>query len=125
MMDAFTSDAIPIHLITQDAIALYLRKLRPGGRLLAHVSNNYLDVVPVVRGAANELGLAGARINWVPSTDQVTWGATASNVVVLARVPEELEALLVGKKEEGWTPLGADPVVTWTDERSSLLEVLR
>lgn len=121
VMDAFTSDAIPIHLITRDAIELYLKKLKPGGRILVHVSNNYLDVVPVVRGAARELGLPGVHLFWTPSTDEVGWGASPSNVVVLARTPEALQPLV----EKKWEALGDSPVVEWTDERSSLLEVLR
>lgn len=121
VMDAFTSDAIPIHLITRDAIALYLQKLKPGGRILVHVSNNYLDVVPVVRGAARDLGLPGAHLFWEPSEDQVTWGASPSNVVVLARTPEDLQDLF----DLNWEPLGSEPVVEWTDERSSLLEAVR
>lgn len=119
-MDAFTSDAIPVHLITREAIELYLSKLAPGGRLLVHVSNRHLDVTPVVRGAANALGLAGVRRLWVPSEAQAGGGAFASHVLVLARSVEELAPL----EEEGWVPLGHEPAVEWTDERSSLLEVL-
>ena len=122
VMDAFTSDAIPVHLITEEALALYASKLKAGGRLLVHVSNRYLDVVPVVRGGAARLGLHGVRIEWHPTDEQADWGASASSVVVLAADPAALSPLA---EREGWVPLGAKPAVRWTDERSSLLEVVR
>src|SRR4029450_1294929 len=51
-LDAFSSDAVPVHLLTLEAMSLYLRHLGPGGVLAVHVSNKYLDLKPVVRGVA-------------------------------------------------------------------------
>jgi type II secretory pathway pseudopilin PulG len=56
-IDAFSSDAIPVHLITKEAVQVYLRHMKPGGVIAFHVTNRYLDLVPVVEGIANDLGL--------------------------------------------------------------------
>ena len=55
-IDAFTSDAIPVHLLTREAFALYFRHLKPSGILAVHVSNRYLDLVPVVSRNAHDFG---------------------------------------------------------------------
>src|SRR5439155_21237654 len=55
-VDAFTSDSIPVHLLTKEAVALYFRHLKPTGVLAVHVSNRYLDLEPVVQRAAAALG---------------------------------------------------------------------
>ena len=54
ILDAFNSDAVPTHLLTREAFALYAQKLAPGGVILAHLSNVYLDLVPVFAAAAAE-----------------------------------------------------------------------
>ena len=56
-IDAFSSDAIPVHLITTEAVEVYLRHMKPDGVIAFHVTNRYLDLVPVVEGIAHELGL--------------------------------------------------------------------
>ena len=117
VLDAFTSDAIPIHLITSDAFELYEKKIAPEGILVAHVSNRHLDVVPVVRSAARKSGLQGRWIAWSPTDEQLESGAAPSTVVILARKPELLESF-------AWEPLEPGDVIDWTDERSSLLEVI-
>jgi spermidine synthase len=56
VVDAFSSDAIPVHLLTEEAMQLYFRHLRPDGVLAVHISNRYLDLQPVVEGEAQALG---------------------------------------------------------------------
>src|SRR5690606_8793834 len=56
VVDAFTSDAIPIHLLTQEAMAIYLKKLRPDGLIVLHISNRHLELASVVAGIANANG---------------------------------------------------------------------
>ena len=56
-IDAFSSDAIPVHLITREAVEVYLRHMKPDGVIAFHVTNRYLDLVPVVEGIAHELDL--------------------------------------------------------------------
>jgi hypothetical protein len=63
-IDAFTSDAIPVHLLTREAFALYFRHLKPSGILAVHVSNRYLDLVPVVARNASDLGKKAIDVDW-------------------------------------------------------------
>ena len=69
-LDAFSSDAIPVHLLTKEAIALYLQELKPDGVLAVHTSNRYLDLRPVVENLAHEFGLGVAVI---PDDDEDEW----------------------------------------------------
>ncbi len=62
-IDAFTSDAIPVHLLTREAFALYFRHLKPTGILAVHVSNRYLDLVPVVSRNARDFGKAAVNVD--------------------------------------------------------------
>src|SRR5207244_11884299 len=57
-IDAFSSDAIPVHLITSEALGIYRRHMKPGGVIAFHVTNRYLDLVPVVQALAAAQGLA-------------------------------------------------------------------
>ena len=63
-IDAFTSDAIPVHLLTREAFAVYFRHLKPSGILAVHVSNRYLDLVPVVARNASDLGKKAIDVDW-------------------------------------------------------------
>ena len=58
VLDAFSSDAIPVHLLTSEALALYLDKLAPGGLILVHISNRHVDLGPVIAKTAETLGLS-------------------------------------------------------------------
>src|SRR5690606_21407274 len=58
-MDDFTSDAVPVHLITKEALEIYLKKLKPDGLLVVNIANRYLDLEPVLGNLAEELGLVG------------------------------------------------------------------
>jgi spermidine synthase len=122
VLDAFSSDAVPVHLLTRQAVQLYLRKLAPGGVLALHVTNNHLDLQPVVAGVARSLGLAG-----LSQVDEVTAaelerGAARTHWIVLARETAAFGALA---RDRDWHPLAADsddPV--WTDEYSNILSVV-
>lgn len=59
VLDAFSSDAIPVHLLTREAVDLYLSRLRPDGLLVFHISNRYLDLAPVLANIAEDAGLEG------------------------------------------------------------------
>jgi hypothetical protein len=122
MLDAYNSDAIPIHLMTREALDLYLRKTAPGGVIAFHISNRHLDLARVVAGLAADAGLH-ARIQHHGKADTESTGATASNWVVLARRMDILAPITAG---EGWKDLepGPSPLV-WTDDYSNLISVLR
>jgi hypothetical protein len=119
LIDAFSSDAIPIHLITREAVELYFQKLAPHGLLLVHLSNRHLRLAPVVAGTADDLGLV-ARLR--DDDDESEIGKTTSSWAVLARRPEDLGRI---KDNVDWVPMKAEPgVPLWTDDYSSIVSVM-
>ena len=126
VLDAFSSDAIPIHLLTLEAFRTYLRALAPGGVLAFNLTNDNLDLVPVVEAAARELHLSAlARLDGVATEQEFYEGKESSIWVVLAREDATLAPLAA---DERWTalPLGRESATrAWTDESSSLFEVMR
>ena len=117
--DAFSSDAIPVHLLTREAVAVYLSKLRPEGLLIFNVTNRYLDLNPVLGALAQERGLA-----CVAASDSATEGAdrkgkTASAWVVMARAQRHLGALVGDSRWQGCRR--AAPGDVWTDDFSNIL----
>jgi hypothetical protein len=123
VLDAFSSDAVPAHLLTREAIEMYLTKLRPGGRLMFNTSNSYLDVRSVVVGSAGALGLAGftrhdADLTLAPAGDK-----EVSEFVVVSRDAAALGELA---DDPRWTPIAdVDRRVIWTDDFSDILGVLK
>ncbi|HSB60812.1 MAG TPA: fused MFS/spermidine synthase, partial [Vicinamibacteria bacterium] len=120
VLDAFASDAIPVHLLTREAFALYVRHLRePGGVLAAHVSNKYLDLRPLVRGLAGAFGLRAALVESQAS------GAIWSSDWVLAVRDDAL--LRDPEVDAAALPLavGEPGLPVWTDDYSNLLGVLK
>jgi spermidine synthase len=119
LLDAFSSDAIPVHLLTREALELYLSRLAPGGKIAFHTSNRYLDLEAVVAALARDGGLAavegrgplGRRGAYEQSS---VW-------VVVARSAADLRILAAS---QGWetaaAPAGLRP---WTDDYSNLLGV--
>ena len=128
VVDAFNSDAIPIHLITREALTVYLRKLRPAGLIAFHVTNQNLDLVPVLNALMIDLGLAGLeQLNEIGSAEELMQGKDLSHWVVVARNREHLVPLAGDTR---WTALPlrpdvpADPRYLWTDDYSSIFSVL-
>jgi hypothetical protein len=123
VLDAYSSDAIPIHLMTREAMQLYLRKLAPGGILAFHVSNVHLDLQPVVARLAEDAGLAAiGRVDYeIDNQEQDEW-KTASDWVLVARRREDFGALV---KDARWGPPTRRPGLRiWTDDYGSALSVL-
>jgi len=120
VLDAFSSDAIPVHLLTREAIELYLHKLRPGGVLAFHVSNRYLDLTQPLAYAARDLGLAGVRqYHVVADEDESQSGATDSHWLLLARNRSDIP---FGETDARWQPLMARrPGHAWTDDFSDIV----
>jgi hypothetical protein len=119
VLDAFASDAIPTHLLTAEAFAGWSRVLEPDGLIAVHITNRYLDLAPVLAGAARGAGMA-AVIRDDPATGDPT--RSASRWVVLAQHPQRLDAL---RTLPGWRPLPGNDAVEWTDDSSSLLPLFR
>ncbi|HSD67411.1 MAG TPA: fused MFS/spermidine synthase, partial [Vicinamibacteria bacterium] len=117
-VDAFSSDAVPTHLLTVEAFAAYMRHLAPGGVLAVHVTNRYVDLKPVVRGAARALSL---RAEHVPSLEKgVLWSC---DWMLVARDGGLLEEETVAAATLPRLA-GADEVL-WTDDWSDLLRVVK
>lgn len=122
VLDAFSSDAIPIHLITREALALYLARLLPHGRLLFHISNRYLDLPPVLGRLAASAGLT-CRVGRGSTAERSARLAGASTWVLMGRGEHDLGRL---SDDSRWTscptPSGSRP---WSDDYSSVLGALR
>ena len=116
VLDAFSSDAVPAHLLTREALALYARKLGPGGLLAFHLSNQYLSLTPVVAGAAAAEGLIGIKRSGGATAAEADAGIYPSVWVVLAREARDLEAL---GHDARWRPLPREGR-GWSDDASSL-----
>ena len=126
ILDAFSSDSIPIHLVTRDAVAMYLDKLDEGGLLAFHISNRYLNLTPVMSSLAESLGLACT----VQMDDNITdrerriENHYASHWVVMARTPADLAPLKPGQPGSAWMLIIPDPEFrVWTDDFSNILSV--
>jgi len=119
-LDAFSSDAIPVHLLTVEAFRVYARQLRPGGVLAVHISNRYLDLVPVVQQAARELSL---ELREVDNEDDDNAGVYRSDWLLLSASPEAFEGGLLG--EVAQTIETAPRVKLWTDDYSDLYRILK
>ena len=122
VVDAFSSDAIPVHLITREAVNLYLTKLAANGILVFHVTNRYLDLVPVLAAISSELELVSIVRRDTRITDaEQQLGKLSSVWVALARDPATVAPLT---REMGWQPNPARPGLrAWTDDYSNILSV--
>ena len=126
VLDAFSSDAVPIHLLTLEAFRTYLRTLASGGLIACHLTNDDLDLVSVVQAAAVELELSGlARFDRVANEQEFYEGKEASVWVVLAREAATLAPLASDERWKTLPPALQDGNRAWTDESSSLFEVMR
>ncbi|MFT3734306.1 MAG: fused MFS/spermidine synthase [Rhodocyclaceae bacterium] len=118
-VDAFSGDAIPVHLITREALDVYLRHLRPGGIVAFHVTNRYLALAPVVAALARERGLAVQLIhdeNDNPRLRNTDWVLVSRDTAVLNQPQIQRAA----------SPIPPGPQRTvWTDDFNNLLDVLR
>jgi SAM-dependent methyltransferase len=123
-VDAFSSDAIPVHLITREALQTYLRHMKPDGIVAFHVSNRFLDLIPVVARLAKELKLEAALIADDPEDDDETSLKSRSDWVLVSRDAAALKAPAI--VEAGATPAEDRPGWrTWTDDYSNLIQILK
>lgn len=121
VIDAFSSDAIPVHLLTLEAVRIYLRKLSAQGALALHISNRNMDLRPVVAAAARELGLAAVvRHGGGVGATRETY-KTPATLVALARDPVTLAPLVA---REGWSPLHDAAWQAWRDDYSNVLRAI-
>jgi spermidine synthase len=120
-VDAFSSDAIPVHLITKEALGLYLRHMKADGIVAFHVSNRFLDLVPVVARLARENQAYAVAV--FQSADE-NESRTQSDWVLVSRDPKALEAREI--EEAGAEPAeDREELRTWTDDYSNLVQILK
>ena len=122
VLDAFSSDAIPAHLLTREAVALYMGKLRPDGVALFHTSNRLLDLEPVLAGAVSELGLAARTGRPAEVDESANPTATSSEWVAMVEDEATLDALELGAN---WDPLDLSSQQRWRDDFSNLVGIIR
>lgn len=124
VVDAFSSDAIPVHLVTREALRVYVRHLGGRGVVAFHLSNRYLDLAPLVADLARDADLVlRERKDLRPSEAEAAEGKSASRWAVMARRIEDLGPLASDRR---WAPVapGAKPLL-WTDDFSNLLSLFR
>ena len=127
-LDAFSSDAIPMHMLTREAFAIFGRVLSPKGMLLVHISNRFLDLEPVVSVAAREGGWYAARYDdRVPINSDAYDYISSSNWILMTRDAEVLRQVTTDPPPDGkWRPLRADPgFAGWSDDYGSILPLLK
>jgi hypothetical protein len=124
LIDAFSSDAIPIHLMTREAVASYLAKLAQDGIIAFHISNRYLVLAPVLAGIARDAGLAGRHQFYQPTASlAVGRQSIAAEMIVLAREERHLAPLDASGK---WQRIESiPPAKTWTDDYSNIVGAIR
>ncbi len=119
-VDAFSGDAIPVHLLTREAFALYWRNMKPGGVLAVHVSNRYLALAPVVALAAAE---AGKQAMLISNDDDDAREITAADWVLVTSRSGFFDQNEIKAKAEKIPPVPG--LRTWTDDYSNLFKILR
>jgi hypothetical protein len=122
VLDAFSSDAIPIHLLTKEALELYLARLAPQGSLAFHISNRRLSLGPVLARLANSLGLVALEQFQGVSARDRSAGQTPSDWMVMARDRADLGTLVHDPRWVVPALLPSTPL--WTDDFSNILSVL-
>ena len=121
-IDAFSGDAVPVHLLTKEAFALYWKHMKPNGVLAVHISNKYLELKPVVAGSATSVGKKSLVIEYDETEDpgEVCFGSTW--VLVLSA---ETAATLPNLMKQGQIEQPTAGFRTWTDDFSSMFDILK
>ncbi len=112
VLDAFSSDAIPIHLLTSEAIAMYIDRMEPTGAIAVHITNRYFDLEPIVA----RVGGANGLVSYSLTTKYSTWIVLVDEGQVDGSIAAELAT---------WKPIAADPgTPLWTDDYANLLSAI-
>jgi hypothetical protein len=119
VVDVFSSDSVPVHLITREALQVYLGRLSDRGVLAIHISSRFLDLGPILGRLADDAGLAARRCQDSVVRDA---GKTGSDWVVMARQPEDLAALA---ENPSWKLLATDSGRVWADDFSNVVAAIQ
>ncbi len=129
VVDAFSSDAIPVHLLTREAMQVYQSRLQPDGIMAFHVSNRFVDLEPVLANLARDADPTWTCVIQQDTEADKRMGKWASDWMVLTRRPEDVDKLNRSGRRLArltWSPARPDPGMrTWTDDFSNLFSVLR
>jgi spermidine synthase len=121
LIDAFNSDSIPIHLMTQEALALYLSRVTPDGLVVLHITSRHLELESVVAALVRDTGVRAVIKRDKPPPAKTLDDRVGSVVVALSRSPEALAPLTVRR---GWRPLRDRGVRPWSDDFSNVFGAL-
>jgi hypothetical protein len=126
-VDAFSSDAVPMHLLTREAFEVYRSTLKPHGLLLVHISNRYLDMEPVLAAAAEEGGWTAAMLSYEPNAAEMAEHANGSVWVAMSQDPLTMARLIVSTEDwRVWEELRPkDRFSSWSDDYASIIPLLR
>ena len=125
-IDAFSSDAVPMHLLTREAVANYARVLVPDGLLMVHISNKYIDLEPVLAMAAAGGGWRIAVRDYRPDTRSAAYRAAPSLWVAMTRSQATSDRLRASDPGSAWRPIKTRAGMTaWTDDYGSILPLLK
>jgi spermidine synthase len=120
-IDAFSSDAIPTHLMTVEAMEQYLKMLKPDGVLLLHISNRHLDLEGPAAAAARRLGATALYQHYQPARDAPPVVATPTKAMLISRSPK---ALAEAARDPAWRPAQAGNARAWTDDYTNVMGAL-
>ena len=123
VIDAFSSDAIPLHLLTIEALQTYFDRLSPDGRLVMHITNRFFNLARPIAAISDKMGLTAAIKLWEPEDDDINENiGKTSHYIVLARTPALIEPFYA----RGWKKLeDKDNQRVWTDNYSNILPYLK
>lgn len=126
VMDAFSSDAIPVHLLTEEAFALYKKHLKSDGIIAVHLTNRYLDLTPVVQSGADSIAMKSVQIwHQSPVDEPVPPSLQLHSEWILITNNEEFLTNPLIKAKINSLDKSSGKVIRWTDQFSNLFEVLR
>lgn len=117
-IDAFSSDSVPLHLLTSEAFGVYLQALAPQGILFVHISNRFMDLEPPIAAEVRRRQLHAALREDAPPAES-PW--TGSTWIAITRDPDRLKALSAMAPAMPWRPLGVPARKPWTDDHASIL----
>jgi SAM-dependent methyltransferase len=126
-VDAFSSDAVPMHLLTREALNVYGQAVQPDGIVLFHISNRYLDLKPVIADIAARDGWTATMLQYVPEENEELLNATISVWIALSRDPATIERLvaLSGDDSIYWETVEPRPgFAGWSDDHASILPII-
>lgn len=121
LLDAFSSDAVPAHLMTREAMALYLSRLSDDGILIFHISNRHLDLMPTLARVGASEGAVMKVQNYRTENADVYQGAISSDVVMIAKSDEAFGHF---NDDPRWRPLTSDGKRPWSDDFSNIIGAL-